>query len=228
MIEVSVKAELKELEKLTSQLSKQQIATGTSRAINEALVHGRSKTKTFIKQEFNMKNSDLQKMFVKRSSSSTLTGNITVDRRPISLTHFNPVFYAIGANGAAKITVKKRGKAYNKSSRSTRKSGAKGVTFEVFKGKQVNIPYAFITNNTTQNPVFARGKYVGSGDNYSFIKRTKRSVSSGPDLPINKLSTTSIFGAIQNKEVNKNIDTTVTDYFVRRAVHNMRNLINRL
>lgn len=228
MIEVSVTSQLRELDNLTSQLSARQIAIATSRAINRSLVHGKAKTKTFIKQEFNIKNSDLRLMIVKNSSTSKLSGNLTVDRRPISLTHFNPVFYANSGTGISKITVKKFGKAYNKSSKSTRRSGAKGVSFEVFKGKSVNIPYAFITNNNKQNPVFARGKYVGSGDSYAFVRRTKRSVSTGSDLPITKLSTTSIYGAMQHKEVNKNIDTTVMDYFSKRAVSEMKNLINRL
>lgn len=225
MIEVSVKTQINDFEKLAAQLSDKAVATATSRAINRALTSGGVFIKKSIKSEFNIKNADLKQMKINKSSSSSLTGTIAVGRRPISLTHFNPVFYSSNKNGTSKISINRRG---NKTIKSSRSQSGVGVTFEVFKGKKVNIPYAFMINNDKQKPVFARGKYLGGGSNYNFIKRDKRLVSTGPDLPITKLNTTSVYGAIQNKTVNKDVNTTVMDLYSKRLEVELKNLINRL
>ena len=225
MIEVDVKSEINQLERLTSQLSSRSVAVATSRAINRAIVSGRVDAKKSIKREFNIQNADLKVMRINNSTSSNLTGTLAVGRKPISLSHFNPVFFAVQNGRISRIGINKRG---NKTIKASRKDGAKGVSFEVFKGKVVNIPYAFIIKNDKQKPVFARGRYEGSGNNYSFIKRDKRVNKTGPDLPITKLTTTSIYGAFQNPSVNKNINTTVMDSYQKNVERELKNLIRRL
>lgn len=225
MIEVSVKGEIKKLDDLASQLSAKAINTATSRAINRVLTNSSVHIKKAVKSEFNIKNADLKLMKINKSSTNNLSGSLAVSRRPISLTHFNPVFYVPQKKGSFKISINRRG---NKTIKSSRRQSGVGVTFEVIKGKKVNIPYAFITNNDKQKPVFARGKYVGGGGNYSFIKRDKRVSSSGSDLPITKLNSTSVYGAIQNKDVNKNINTTVMDLYQKRLQHELNYLVSKL
>jgi hypothetical protein len=228
MIELSIKSQLQELSELTNQLSNKNIGIVTSRAINRSLVSSKGMLKRAVQQQFNISSSELKSMPVFRSSWQNLTGKVGVSRKPIGLSHFNPVFYSASSSGVDKVSVARTRDGLKKSVRTVKRSGKKGVSFEIKKGERVNLPYAFITKNDVEKPVFARGRYVNSGGNYDFVLRRERAQETGSDMPITKLLTTSVYGAVQNNKANEQISIDVSDYFSRRLLHELKFQIQKI
>jgi hypothetical protein len=228
MIQPSITTQLNQLNELANVLSQKSAGKATANAINRALVNSKGLLKRAIQQQYKIPSKDLKEMAIFRSSWQSLTGKLGVNRKPISLSHFNPVFYSRSANGITKLSVTRSKNGLKKSMKAVTRGRAKGVTFEVKKGQRMNIPYAFLTKNDSEKPVFARGKYQQTGSNYDFIARRSRVNKTGSDTPITKLLTTSMYGALQNTKVNERVSIDVSDYFAKRLEHEIRYQISKI
>lgn len=219
MLNVNVASDLNQFNHLMKQLSDKEVSRALSSALNRSLSVGNTQSKKAIRERFNIPASLLNGNRRHNSTSNTLTAKLGMNSMPISLTNFNPVFKR------NRTQIKLKGKAKTKSFRYFRKPlGDTGVTVEVKKGEKKRIPFAFIVNNSTLKPVFARGYY--SKD--KFVPRHKRIVKSGSDLPITKLLTTSIYGAIQNKGAQDSINSTVSKHLSARVEHELRYRIGKI
>lgn len=222
MLEVNLSADLSRFDNLTRQLSKQEVARALSAALNRALSTGNAEVNREIRNKFRIPTSLLSQNKKSNSAPSTLTASLSLSRKPISLTYFSPVFKR--GNSVIRVKGKKLTKTITRS-RSTSDEG--GVTVEIKKGERKRIPYAFMINNNSSKPVFARGAYEGSGGAYTFKPRHKRLVSSGSDLPIAKLLSTSVFGAIQNGPSQSAVQGKVATKLDERVVRELTFRINR-
>jgi hypothetical protein len=158
---------------------------------------------------------------IKRSTASTVTGDLRADRKPIPLDTFSPKQQFSGSTlsitrrGAQKQTVLKR----------TRKTTTAGVTIEVIKGKRELVPYAFMIPGGKAR-VFARGAYK-QGTAHGFVQRQHRQESKGNDVPIKPLISLSVFGSVLNKSVQRHLQTTAKDFYPDRLVHEIEYIISK-
>lgn len=92
-----------------------------------------------------------------------------------------------------------------------------GVSITTPKGRKI-IPGVFIsTMPGGRRGVFVRGKYASG----QILRRKKRIVKSGPDLPIRPLYGVSIPKAVANKIIIKNIATSMREMFPARLRHEL-------
>ena len=223
MITITTKG-VQELERLKRQFSSQEVKRFCSASINKTVVHGRSILSDKISKNYNIKKGfALNGLKVIRSTAATLTAKIQADRRPISLTNFNPKMVSSGTVFSIKRTSKSVTKVFKRAKKGIEKEA---LSVEIKKGERVTIPYAFLIKNDTHKPVFARGVYEGNGGSYSFLKRHKRVNKTGSDTPITKLNSASIMGAFRNDEVNKSVKVDLQQHYINTAVSYMRLKLN--
>jgi hypothetical protein len=212
MVEINVKSNLKEFDRLAKNLSERQINKAASDAINKALLLGRSESRRQVKRVYNIPNRYQNFIDVKRAKPSSLSGHIFARTLPLPMDAFNPVFN-ITSGGAVtgRLRITRRGQLKQTNARS--KNASAGVTIEVRKGRKTIVPYAFLIPGAKPR-VFARGDYEQNG-RYAFIRRREREENSaGNDRVTNMLSVT-IYGALINRSVLPIVEKKVNDNFNR-------------
>jgi hypothetical protein len=226
MITIRVDQANRKLSASFAKLNKQQTCIAISRAINRSLTHGNAQFKKLIKKEYNIKNSDMNGAQIVKARSNYLSGDIRLSRKPIGLSHFNPRFDVQTAGSVKSLRVRSTKSGLVRSTVTRKGTAKKGVSIEIEKGKRIAIPYAFMIQG--KNPVFARGKYENTGGKYSFLQRHKRVNSEGPDTPISRMVSTSIFGMSTNPQVDKEVKKDLTDFYSRRVSTEIANIISKM
>ncbi len=217
MITVNVSANLKEFNKLTAQLSLQQIAKATSGAINKTLMLGRTQARKQVKAVYNIPNRYMGYVDIKRArlSELQLEGHIFARSGPLPMDAFNPVY---NPPTGGKLRITRRGQLKQTNTNSRKKGG--GVTIEIRKGQKKVLSYAFLLPNAKPR-VFARGDYEKDSDGrYVFNRRHKRKeyVKTGNDSVTNLVSV-SVFGALINDKVLPIIADKVNNNFNRVLIN---------
>lgn len=205
----------RELKGIFSSLNKTQIDNLIARAINRTLIHGNAKYKTLIRQNYNLKNADLKGARIAKAKATKLTGSLLLSKTPIGLSRFNPRFDLSSGGIVRSVKVRSTKNGLVQTVTNKRGKAKKGVSVEINKGKRVSIPYAFMIEG--KNPVFARGSYERTGSGYSFLQRHKRVTKAGPDLPIERLVSTSVFGMASNPLVKIPIKQDITPFYKQRV-----------
>lgn len=182
---------LDQLTRMASNISRNTTAA-TRIAINTSIRWGRTRIREDISQEYNVKlgrlyASDRKKgLNTKLATTGKLEGEITAGHQPISLHQFN------GTKASSERTSVSR---FGKGGTRTTIRRAAGISVEVKKGKRQTINSAFFVRKKT-NVVFARGRYNPKG----FVFR-KRRETTGMDMPITGLNTTSVATMALTKRV---------------------------
>lgn len=100
----------------------------------------------------------------------------------------------------------------------------KGVRVQAMRGKWKTVNSAFIiTTKKGRRGVFARGQHEAGGE---FKFRDKRIIKTGPDLPIQELSSVSIYTGAVNDGVMEELKPIATVHYEKRLAHEMKNIIN--
>ena len=208
MIFIRTDSAIDTLERLKVALSTGQLAIVESRAINKTLLKARTQARKEVKRVYNISQKDLAGIDIQRSNPATVTGNLVASRKPIPLSAFNPK----QETGSGSVQITKRGTHKQTVLKRANDNPAAGISIEIFKGKRVQVPFAFLIAGGAAQ-VFARGAYK-TGTQYGFVQRHTRVNASGSnDNPIKPLITISAYGEILNDTVMGRIaDGVQRDY----------------
>lgn len=213
MLEVKVNVQTNRITTAFQNLNKQQIAKATSVAINKTLLKGRTVARVAVKKAYNIPQKDLNSVNIIRSRPSFLQGSIYASTKPIPMDSFSPKFDVVsGGKVRGTQSVSKRGILSTRISK--KKSQQLGVSIEVKKGERVSVPFAFMLPGSKPR-VFARGEYLGGRGSYGFIRRNKRDENSNGNDSVKPLVSITVFGAVINDKVNKDIKRQVTTDYER-------------
>jgi hypothetical protein len=222
MIFIKTDSAIETLERLNAKLSAAQIARVESRAINKTLGQARTIARREVKKVYNISQKDLGGINYKPSNPTTVTGKLVASRKPIPLDAFAPKQETGGTSirvtkkGAQKVTIFKRAKS----------NPTAGVSIEIFKGKRIVIPFAFMIPGGAVR-VFARGQYK-TGTQYGFVQRFHRVNSEGSDIPIKPLITISTFGEILNDKVMGQIGKDVKRIYPEQFENQVEYLLSTI
>ena len=97
----------------------------------------------------------------------------------------------------------------------------RGALVTIKRGRKNRIPSAFRIKKRGDKQIFGRGKYSSS----KFKWRNKRTRTSGPDMPIGLLSTTSIAGMFSNDTVNSTITRESDNRLAPRILHEVDRIL---
>lgn len=186
-----------DLQELRRKLTPDQIRRATARAINHTTAKAQTPAKRTILTRYNLHRSQVQdkRLKQKRATPSNLNGGVNASTRPIPLISF-----------AGTHAIK-----------------TKGVAVTIIKGQKRIIKGAFITTTKAgRRAVFARGQHTKGG---TFEWRHKRIVKRGPDMPIEELSTVSIFATGMSAPVQDKMESVVKTSYPQRLVREMENII---
>jgi len=233
MITIQVNQAVNDIRRLSRNLTPRELRAASSRAINHSLQKSQTQAKRELTKVFNISAGHFAAgIKVQRSTGSKLEGSLDGSRASFPIHIFSPKFET--SKSVIQNTKPKRVPGSKKGYKSVQKvterkkpksNPNKGVTFEIFKGEQRTLPFAFMIPG--KYPVFARGTYNSSGGN-QFIKRTKREVPyPKSDTPIAKLITVSPYTAVVNDKILPPLaDKTGIDY-QQRIVHEIAFIVSK-
>lgn len=211
MIKIDTKEAAERLKSAFWGLSSQNVKNATSRAINHVLGTSRTAMSREIRSVYNIKAGDVRELTeVKRSNASNLTGMILSSGTPLSLSKFNPVSTQFG-KGKILASIKQYGgkKGGFAGSAVTKLGWKTGVKIEVIKGKEENLPSAFI-GGSGSGTVMARGEYGTGGFEWGKAR-----------LPIAKLNTKSVYWASMNETVEGAVSKITEGDYAKRMEHEL-------
>lgn len=220
---IRVDETIRDFKQKFSNLSKQQVALASARAINRTLLKGRTEARKAVKEAYNIPQKNLAGINKKNAYPSFLEGYITASAKPIPMDAFAPKF----ETSTGSISISRRGVQKTKDYKRTKKNPGRGVSIEVKKGDRKSVPYAFMIRGVKPR-VFARGKYGSMSGNYHFIQRYKRENSSGNDTPIKPLISVTVHGAVINDAARGRIERIIDDNFKKDMDHEVKYLIGRM
>lgn len=220
MLQIQIDQNNNGLHQLAAQLSDKKLTIATVRSINTAISKAQTQYKRLVAGKYNLKFADTKELLLsKRATYSNPEGTISSELRPLSLFRFNPEFEADHS-----ITGKKgyynaqQRRIYYRNHTVTHKT--KGVTVEIFKGKRIRLPFAFMVPNSKKPgiplQVWARGTYEGG----KFVK-------SKPRLPITPIKSTSPFAMVTNPEVKAKIQTDAQENARKEFERQVNYLLSR-
>jgi hypothetical protein len=226
MITIRVNDTIRELRKGFEFLSKQQLARATSQAINQTLLLGRSEARRAVKRVYNIPQKNLNGINIRKANINFLQGSIYASSKPIPMDAFSPKFEFIPSHGmSSMLTVSRRGVL--KAKTITRAKGMGGVSIEVKRGERVTVPYAFLIPGAKPR-VFARGVYKGGAGSYGFIQRHTREPNASGNDSVKPLISVTIFGAVVNPVVKKQIARKVQHGFPDNMIKALKRQANIL
>lgn len=228
MFSIKAQADLLKLHNLRRELSEKHLGRATSAAINRSLAYAVTTLKREIRHQYSVPTAALNALPLFKANPNKLEGYVKAKTHPLSLAHFNPRYeYSSGGNSfAVRVRTTRDGltKTIKQKKRGTPK---KGVSIEIKKGKRITLPFAFMTGNNTEKPVFARGAYK-QGGSYGLVLRNKRVNKRGSDLPIAKILTVSVYGMAVNQSVTNNTQVNLSSFLMRRLEHEMRVRLSKI
>jgi len=142
----SVKLRIEGMQDVLELLDSKNAQRASSRSLKRMTQMVKTEASSTIRDEYNIRKADLDPyMVMKLPAWNELTSEITVTGKPISLIYF----------GARQLTAQNRviswksGKQLKRSSRSLQG----GVTYQIIKGRTMNLPHAFIAYDSRLNRV---------------------------------------------------------------------------
>lgn len=222
MITINVKEALDKLKNAEKQLSGKQLATATSRSINETILKARTDARKEVKALYNIPQKNLAGINIHKATVRTLSANLYASASPIPMDAFSPRFQT----PTKSITVSRKGEQKERQFKKPKKNISKGVSIEVLKGKRESVPYAFMVAGAAPR-VFARGEYR-KGGTYGFIQRFKRVNKEGNDTPIKPLVSVTVHAAVVNDKALDTISKGVIQTFPGVFDRNLNFLLNNM
>lgn len=195
MISIDTKEMQKTLEREFWGLKSKEKDKANARALNDAIKQGRTVAKRAITAQFNIKSAFLKNdlMPITKANPNSLYADLGLSKSPIPIGKFKGV-----------------------------RQEQDGVSVRIRKGKKTLMPGAFMFAGAGTN-VFARSFNRG-GSSYSggnFMFRSKRINKKGADLPIGNILTASPIGAARNDKVFEELQTKLTEAYVRRLEYHL-------
>lgn len=205
-IEINVQDAIRQLRREFANLRGSQFNLAIARAINHTIAKAKTAAGRDVRTIYKVKVSTVKKSLVlSKATRVNQTGYIKVYASPLPAIAF--------------------GARQNK----------RGVSINVM-GKRKTIRSAFIAQGrrggagtsagvaalgtSGHKGVFVRGAYKGTDLTY----RTKRLRKKGPDLPIEEVMTTSVFGMMVNQEVQQATADKINRSFPARLLHELQRL----
>jgi hypothetical protein len=211
MISVNVNQAVKDLRSSFKGLSKQKIEKATVDALNRTARLGRTVARSEVKKVYNIPQRYLNQVNYIPAKAVKLKAFIYASSKPIPMDAFSPKFEFIPSAGSASIvSVTKRG--VQKLRAVKRLKQQQGVSIEIKKGERTIVPYAFLIPGAKPR-VFARGSYKQGEGSYGFIQRHTREENSNGNDRVTPLASVTIFSAVINKKVEKQIERKISSAF---------------
>jgi len=214
-IQIQIEDKTKDLQRLVDQLSDKNLTKANVRAINVAIKKAEASYKRKVLAIYNLKKSDIsQFIFSNNATYADPQGTISAVKRPIGLSHFNPIHivagrsYKIESFGNTRTNTKTgRKEKYRdlrmKSKKAGKNSTPQGVIFSLYKGEEIRYPSAFFLPSARQNgsdkQFFGRGKYI-AGKFHWRGRGTPRD-----PYPVGALKTLSLSAMMNRDDVQKEI-----------------------
>jgi len=170
------------MSELQGKLGHGSLSRAARMAINDTMRRQRTKIRQFVRADYNIPADKIKTIDFSPATDYNIEARMGASYKPIQLAYFKPVF--VGSVFSVRGSYSKK-KGFAAKMGKGRKNTPGGVTFQVKKGVDSNIPFAFMVGKFTVPIVFARGAYAkGKG----FVRDT-------PRKPITALSSASAFGA---------------------------------
>lgn len=226
MITVNVRIQTNRIASAFAALSGRQIDKATSVAINKTLLKGRTAARTAVKRVYNIPQRNLQGVNIRYSKPSFLQGNIHATSRPIPMDAFSPKFdIASGGRVLGTQSISKRGVLSTRIAKN--KKQRLGVSIEVKKGDRTVVPFAFMLPGMKPR-IFARGEYEKGNGSFGFIKRHTREENSQGHDAVKPLVSVTVFGAVVNPTVNRELVRVVNADYDRNLMTALRHQLSKM
>jgi hypothetical protein len=172
-------------------------------AINDTMRLQRTKLRQYVRHTYNIPGDKITTIDFSPATTFNLESKLGGSHTPVQLAYFKPIF------SKGKSTL--RGSYSKKKGLSTKKGRGggpnAGVSVEIKKGQRVTIPFAFMVGKFEKPFVFARGQY----------QKRKGFVRGKPRMPINILSSASVFGAAFGTERRTEVTQNAYADFAQKA-----------
>lgn len=206
-------------------LTNYQFKQAVSRGINKTAMTGRTVARAAVKQVYTITQKGVSNAIdIKSSTPGTLTANILASAKPVPIQEFKHQFISTaGAIQKIKKRAGRDGKTITTSTR-TAKRNLGTFTIEAFKGRKVEVPYAFIIPTSTRT-IFGRGIYK-TGGNWGFRIRQAgeprlRTNSGGTNEKVTPLTSVTVHAAAINKNTQMLIATRIESVFLKNIEHEL-------
>lgn len=205
-IDINVSSAIYKLRREFSSLTQGQANLAIARALNHTIAKARTASGKEIRGTYKIKLSNVNKALkVAKASRTKQTASISVSIKPLPA-------YAFGARQ------NKRGVSINVMGQ--RKTIRSAFIAQGRRGGAGTNEGVATLGTSGHKGVFVRGKYKGTDLTY----RTKRIVKKGPDLPIEEVYTSSVFGMITNNKVKAKVAEVIEQSFATRLWHEMNRM----
>ena len=223
----SIQAALNKIEEQYKNISGDLLKQATSRALNRSASSGRTESSKQIRDKYTIGASQINNKI--KSANSTprkLEASIRASGAPLSWNKFGATqtkFSQFAVGGGSKTmdgftSFGKKGNALSRLGRKSDKKYGTGVTATIIKGQTVNLPTAFIQVANGGITVFARGKYIGSGQGFEFLKTR---------LPIGNITTLSVPMMFGDSNVIGGTSKRVIEVLEQRISHEINYLLTK-
>lgn len=215
IVRIEVKKATEEIKKAFSDVNEANTKKAIGRAINHTLEKVKTQANKTIRETYKMPADEVRnRIFVMKSSSTSMVGKVLASIAPLPLSVFNPV--QITGN----ISTKKAGSYRNASGRkiatyasSKSKTGVVGVTVQVLVGQKKTLKSAFIgISRAGAGSVKALGKYGPTG--FDFQTEGYKQTT---------LNSKSVYWAFNSEPVSKTLDNFMRDTYRLRLQHELIN-----
>lgn len=219
MINISLKQAIADLQKGEKQYSEQQIKSATRMALNDGVRKGRTEVRRTIQTLYNIKTSRINDprkdkgLSMRFATNSKLESDLDAGHIPVNLISFQgtkTVRQQVSSNIAISQSLKRK----KLKVKSAGKNYANFISVEIIKGQRKTFQTAFSISKY-KNAVFARGEKGKPG----FI-------FSNSHMPIDSISTISIYtAAVSIRSIDK-YQQQINDYARQRLTHHLERLGN--
>jgi hypothetical protein len=198
MVKIDIRSALADLKKLSATLSKREIERATRMALNDTVKRGRTRMVSLVQDNYN------EAAF---TSSAIKAGTLT---KPATTSNLEASIWVSRKPLPIRLFRPRQTEA--------------GISVGIYKGKRKIIRGAFFVKvqGGKVRQVVARGKY--EGNKFSF--RTRREKTTGSDLPITSMLTTSLHGAIVSRKgpVMKGLEAHLRNTLPTRLEHYLKQI----
>lgn len=209
IVRIDVKKATQEITKAFKDISPANTKKAIGRAINHTLEKVKTQSNKSIRDSYKMPADEVRKrIFVMKSSSTSMTGKILASVVPMPLSIFNPV------QVTGNITTKRVGSFRNASGKkvstyasSKSKTGVVGVTVQILVGQKKTINSAFIgVSRSGIGSVKAPGKYGPTGFEFQTEGQKKQT----------SLNSKSVYWAFKSESVSNQLDNFIQNAYKER------------
>jgi hypothetical protein len=221
MIKVDTKDAIRELEALQKTHSRGDINQAMVRAIRHTLQKTKTEANRVIRETYKIPVSQANKAMnvrvLRASSTQGPAGALMASSSRTPLAAFRPT---MTTSSGVWMQPTNKGFMAAKAKR-VRRVQSTTMQIEIIRGKRMAIRSAFFLPSSPRAVVMARGVYAANRD---FQWRHRRISPSGMDMPIDALSSVSVFKAVTTEKAQLRISKGIGQAYEQRFLHEMARL----